>query len=107
MRRTLKLLTAAAIVTAPSLAVGAPGGSGGPHTPSPTTAPGQGQFQGQGYNHMHTQAQAKGQPNQDCEALGTTPPSDSNGPGVRAYPDGSLRTPDGKFASAAGMPAPC
>ena len=25
---------------------------------------------------------------------------------VRAYPDGSLRTPDGKFASVSGMPAP-
>lgn len=40
------------------------------------------------------------------EAVNTTPSSDSNGPGVRAYPDGSLRTPDGKFASNAGMPAP-
>lgn len=40
------------------------------------------------------------------EALSTTSPSDSNGAGVRAYPDGSLRTPDGKFASVAGMPAP-
>ena len=27
-------------------------------------------------------------------------------PNVRAYPDGSLRTPDGKFASVAGQPAP-
>ena len=25
---------------------------------------------------------------------------------VRVYPDGSLRTPDGKFASVSGMPAP-
>lgn len=40
------------------------------------------------------------------EAANTAPPSDSNGLGVRAYPDGSLRTPDGKFASNAGMPAP-
>lgn len=40
------------------------------------------------------------------EALSTRSPSDSKGAGVRAYPDGSLRTPDGKFASAAGMPAP-
>jgi hypothetical protein len=31
----------------------------------------------------------------------------SNGAsGVHMYPDGSLRTPDGKFASIAGMPAP-
>jgi hypothetical protein len=28
------------------------------------------------------------------------------GANVRAYPDGSLRTPDGKFASVSGMPAP-
>jgi hypothetical protein len=38
--------------------------------------------------------------------VGEAPPSDSNGAGVRAYPDGSVRTPDGKFASVAGMPAP-
>ena|SRR5689334_38614 len=98
MRRTLKLLTAAAIVTAPSLAVGAPGGSGGPHTPSPTTAPGQGQFQGQGYNHMHTQAQAKGQPNQDCEALGTTPGNSASAPGGGSPFSGSDSTGGSHYA---------
>jgi hypothetical protein len=40
------------------------------------------------------------------EALNATASPDSNGAGVRAYPDGSLRTSDGKFASATGMPAP-
>ena len=76
MRRTLNLLAAGAILIAPTLAPAAPpGGStpNGPHTPSPTTAPGQGQINGQGFNHMQPQAKAKGQPNQSCEELGTTP----------------------------------
>ncbi|HLP99429.1 MAG TPA: hypothetical protein VK149_13410, partial [Sideroxyarcus sp.] len=38
----------------------------------------------------------------ELDRVGGTPlPS-----GVRAYPDGSLRTPDGKFSSIAGQPAP-
>lgn len=83
MKRTLKLLAAGIILAAPTLAVAAPpGGSANTaHTPSPTTAPGQGQFQGQGYNHMHTQAQAKGQPNQSCQASGTTPGNAGSAPG--------------------------
>jgi hypothetical protein len=84
MKRILTLLAASAIVIIPTFAVAAPpSGStpNGPHTPSPTTAPGNGQVNGQGYNHMHTQAQAKGQPNQDCEALGTTPGNSASAPG--------------------------
>jgi hypothetical protein len=84
MTRTMSLFAAGAmVVTAPALAMAPPGGStpNGPHIPSPTTAPGNGQTNGQGYNHMHTQAQAKGQPNQDCEALGTTPGNAATAPG--------------------------
>ncbi len=33
-------------------------------------------------------------------------PGTNLAPNVRAYPDGSLRTPDGKFASVGGQPAP-
>nr|WP_244135701.1 filamentous hemagglutinin N-terminal domain-containing protein [Burkholderia seminalis] len=36
----------------------------------------------------------------------TTTGSQNLGSNVRLYPDGSLRTPDGKFASVAGSPAP-
>lgn len=76
MKRTMTLLVAAgAIAVGPTIAFAAP------PTPSPTTAPGQGQFQGQGFNHTHTQAQAKGQPNQSCETLGTTPGNSANSTG--------------------------
>ena len=82
MRRTLNLLAAGAILIAPTFALAAPpGGPSNGHTPSPTTAPGNGQVNGQGYNHMHTQAQANGQPNQSCEASGTTPGNAASAPG--------------------------
>ena len=54
--------------------------SNGAHVPSPTTAPGNGQFNGMGYNHMNS-GQAKGQPNQSCEELGTTPGNSASAPG--------------------------
>jgi hypothetical protein len=93
--RTTTLLVAGALILSPAAIVAHPGqGGGGPHAgtsmgatpnagrvPSPDTAPGQGQFNGQGYNHMHTQAQAKGQPNQSCETLGTTPGNAASAPG--------------------------
>jgi hypothetical protein len=104
MKRTIIMLAAAgAVAITPTMAAPPGGGGGGgasamhgpsstmttgpsatpngPHTPSPTTAPGNGQFNGQGYNHMHTQAQAKGQPNQSCEELGTTPGNSASAPG--------------------------
>ncbi|WP_407060526.1 filamentous hemagglutinin N-terminal domain-containing protein [Burkholderia stagnalis] len=37
---------------------------------------------------------------------GTTTGSQNLGSNIRLYPDGSLRTPDGKFASVSGSPAP-
>lgn len=100
MKRTLKLLAAGVILSAPTLAVAAPpGGSANTaHTPSPTAAPGQGQFQGQGYNHMHTQAQAKGQPSQDCEALGTTPGNSASAPGGGSPFSGSASTGGSHYA---------
>jgi hypothetical protein len=77
MRNTItSIVAAAAIGLAPSIAFA------GPHSPSPTAAPGQGQVKGQGYNHVQTQAQAKGQPNQSCETLGTTPGNSANAPGA-------------------------
>ena len=85
MTRTIILLGAGVFAAAaPGLLMAAPpSGStpNGPNMPSPTSAPGNGQLNGQGYNHMHTQAQAKGQPNQDCEALGTTPGNSASAPG--------------------------
>jgi len=54
--------------------------SSGHHVPSPTTAPGNGQFQAKGYVHSNT-GKAKGQPNQSCEELGTTPGRSASAPG--------------------------
>ena len=88
MKAILSLFAASAIAISPALAAspGGHGAAGGPRTmtapvPSPTTAPGQGQFNGQGYNHMQTQAPAGGQPNQDCETLGTRPGQAQTAPG--------------------------
>jgi len=106
MKSHFTLLAAAgAIALAPGIALAAPGQGGGqethgpqaqspmapssatpsatpngPHEPSPTTAPGNGQNNGAGYNHMNT-GQAKGQPNQSCEELGTTPGNSASAPG--------------------------
>lgn len=45
-----------------------------------TPAPGNGQYNGTGYNHTNS-GNAYGQPNQDCEALGTTPGNAGSAPG--------------------------
>lgn len=81
MRRILKLLAANVILIAPALAIASPPGGSPNRTTSSTAAPGNGQTNGQGYNHMHTQAQANGQPNQSCQASGTTPGNAGSAPG--------------------------
>lgn len=106
MTRTMSLFAAGAMVVAPTLATAAPpGGStpNGPHVPSPTTAPGNGQINGQGYNHMHTQAQAKGQPNQDCEALGTTPGNTATSSGGGSPFGGSASKGGSHYAGSQGQ----
>jgi len=106
MTRTMSLLAAGAMVMAPAVAMASPpSGStpNGPHVPSPTTAPGNGQINGQGYNHMHTQAQANGQPNQDCEALGTTPGNAATAPGGGSPFSGSSSTGGSHYAGSQGQ----
>ena len=45
-------------------------------------------------------------PKTDGDVAGGNSSANLGGNGVRLYPDGSLRTPDGKFSSASGNPAP-
>lgn len=92
MRSATLFLAAGALVISPAVILAHPGQGGGshsgalgsmpngPHVPSSTTAPGNGQFNGTGYNHTNS-GQAKGQPNQSCEELGTTPGNSASAPG--------------------------
>jgi hypothetical protein len=69
MQRSMSLIAAAAIAVAPTAALATPGQS-------------QGSTNGQGWIHMNgPPAGQTGQPNQDCEELGTTPGNSADAPG--------------------------
>jgi hypothetical protein len=52
---------------------------------------------------MHTQAQANGQPNQDCEALGTTPGNSASAPGGGSPFGGEESTGGSHYAGSQGQ----
>ena len=69
MKLTIALIGAAAVALAPAASFATPGNS-------------QGSTNGAGWNHMNGPPVGQtGQPNQDCEELGTTPGHSANAPG--------------------------
>jgi len=67
MKPKVLMLGAAAMIASPAIT-------------SAQTAPGNGQYNGAGYDHLNS-GNAFGQPNQDCEELGTTPGNAASAPG--------------------------
>ena len=80
MKRLTNIIAIAIITATPAAALAVPGNS-------------QGSTNGQGYNHLNgPPADQTGQPNQDCEALGTTPGQAADAPGSAFNPDGNAGT---------------
>jgi len=87
MKTTILLLGATALALAPAFV-------------SAQTAPGNGQYNGNGYNHTNS-GNANGQPNQDCEELGTTPGNSADAPGGGSPFGGSGSTSGSHYAGSA------
>jgi hypothetical protein len=77
MKRTIALLSAALLATAPTAALATPGSS-------------QGSTNGQGWNHLNGPPSGQtGQPDASCEDAGTPPGNSADAPGSAFNPDGN------------------
>jgi hypothetical protein len=101
MRTTTLLMGAGALILSPATILAHPGQGGGSGQGAAmgngplsqqTTSRSQGSTNGAGWDHTNSPAHATGQPNQSCEATGTTPGKSANAAGSAFNPDGKAGT---------------